>query len=431
MVAGAEPWLDRWLASVKPWSRRRSIAWWLAAAAVVFGVGLIAGKGGDPLIDLKVYRAGGQSWLQGLPLYAARFPSPLKGPDLPFTYPPFAAIVFSVFGVVGYYAAAAMLVVIGLSALTWVILLVWRERHQAADLPAPTPRLVVTTTLAALVVEPISSTFLHGQINLLLMGLVATDTLCPRTRIPRGVLTGVAAAIKLTPAVFLLYFAARRQWRAAVTAACAFAGATLLSFVFARQDSETYWTRTVFDPTRIGDLGYAANQSIRGAVHRLGMGVRTEEYAWFLVSALVICLAYRGARRCVAHEDLSCAVAVVAACQLLISPVSWSHHWVWAAPILLVLAAQVTRTGSRRKIAGAAALIAVFLMGPLLLFPVNGGREMRWFWWQNLIGDAYMLVTLSFIAWAALFRRSAVTAEPPVASAPSTAARRVLVRSVS
>jgi len=98
---------------------------------------------------------------------------------------------------------------------------------------------------------------------------------------------------------------------------------------------------------------------------------------------------------------------------------------------LLVLAAQVTRTGSRRKIAGAAALIAVFLMGPLLLFPVNGGREMRWFWWQNLIGDAYMLVTLSFIAWAALFRRSAVTAEPPVASAPSTAARRVLVRSVS
>ncbi|GAA1981220.1 hypothetical protein GCM10009838_48020 [Catenulispora subtropica] len=384
------------------------------AAAGVFGVGLIAGKGGNPLIDLKVYRAGGLSWIRGLPLYATQFPKPLQGPDLPFTYPPFAAVVFSVFGVVGYLAAAALLVVAGLGALTWVISLVWHERRAAWGLPALNARLAVLLTLSVLVVEPVSSTFLHGQINLLLMGLVAADTLGPRTRIPRGVFTGVAAAIKLTPAVFLLYFIARRQWRAAATAAAAFAGATLFSFLVARRDTETYWTSTVYDPTRIGDLGYAANQSIRGAVHRLALGVKPEEHVWLVASVIVVLLAYRGARRCVASGNLTCAVVVVAACQLLISPVSWSHHWVWIAPILPALAFRVIRSGSRARIAGGGALIAVFLMGPLLLLPVNQGREMHWYWWQNLIGDTYMLVTLAFVAWAALSRRGLPAADQPV-----------------
>ena len=415
MVAGGAARIERW-AALRPWSRRRSVVWWLAGAAIVFGIGLVAGKGGDPLIDLKVYRAGGLSWMRGLPLYSAQFPRPLPGPDLPFTYPPFAAIVFSLFGVVGYHVAAALLVVAGLGALTRVIVLVWRERCQAWELPALDTRLAVTMTLAVLVVEPISSTFLHGQINLVLMGLIATDTLGPRSRIPRGSLTGIAAAIKLTPAVFLIYFIARRQWRAAATAACAFTGVTLLSLLLARRDSQTYWTGTVFDPSRIGDLGYAANQSIRGALHRLGMGADTEAHAWIVAAALVILLAYRGARRCVASGNLTGAVAVVAACQLLISPVSWSHHWIWVAPLLPVLVVRVIAIGSRGQIAGVAALIAVFLMGPLLLLPVDHGVEMRWTWWQNVIGDAYMILTLSFVACVALYRRAEDSAVSPTAS---------------
>ncbi|GAA2057057.1 glycosyltransferase 87 family protein [Catenulispora yoronensis] len=411
MVAGSA-WVDRYAGAVRPWSRRRSVAWWLVVAAGVFGVGLIAGKGGNPLIDLKVYRAGGLSWIRGLPLYATQFPKPLAGPDLPFTYPPFAAVVFSVFGVVGYHVAAALLVVIGLGALTWVIVLVWRERREAWGLPALTARGVVMMTLAVVVVEPVCSTFLHGQINLLLMGLVAADTLGPRTRVPRGALTGIAAAIKLTPAVFLIYFIARRQWRETGTAAAAFVGATLLSFLVARQDSETYWTTTVFDPARIGDLGYAANQSLRGAIHRLGMGAKPEVHVWMLASAIVVLLAYRAARRCVLANNLTCAVVVVAACQLLISPVSWSHHWVWVAPALPALVVRVVRTGSRIRIGGAAALIAVFLMGPLLLLPVDHGREMQWDWWQNVIGDLYMFVTVSFVAWVALARRGKASEVP-------------------
>ncbi|WP_194898944.1 glycosyltransferase 87 family protein [Catenulispora pinisilvae] len=406
------PWIDRLTTSYKPWSRRRAAAWWMAAAVLVFGIGLIAGKGGNPLIDLKVYRDGGISFMKNLPLYTTAFPRPLAGPNLPFTYPPFAAVVFSVLGFLGYYLAAILMVAIGFTALTWTFYLVLRSRAGARFLPEPTPRVLVTLTLLSLVMEPISSTFLHGQINLLLMGLVVTDALGPKTRIPRGVLAGIAAAIKLTPAVFLLYFVARRQWKTASNMAAAFVGATSLSFILAPRDSRAYWTETVFDPTRIGDLGYAANQSLRGGLHRLGglpglaMSVKTEEHLWLALSMAVIALAYLGARRAIRHGDPVCALAVVAACQLLISPVSWSHHWVWIAPMLLPFAIQIVRARERLKIAGLALLALVFLIGPLLLFPVDHGLEMHWGWWENVIGDAYLLITLAFVVWAAVTRRN-------------------------
>ncbi|ACU74292.1 conserved hypothetical protein [Catenulispora acidiphila DSM 44928] len=413
MMAGDGPWIHRLTrSSKKPWSRRRAAAWWTAAAVLVFGIGLIAGKGGNPLIDLKVYRDGGISFMKDLPLYTTRFPHPLDGPDLPFTYPPFAAVLFSVLGFVGYHLAAVLMVLIGFTALTWTIYLVLHNRAGARFLPEPTPRVLVTITLLSLVMEPISSTFLHGQINLLLMGLVVTDALGPKTRIPRGALAGVAAAIKLTPAVFLLYFVARRQWKSASNMVAAFIGATSLSIILAPRDSKAYWTATVFDPTRIGDLGYAANQSLRGGLHRLGglpglaMSVKTEERLWFALSMIVIALAYHGARRAIRREDPVCALAVVAACQLLISPVSWSHHWVWIAPMLLPFAIQIVRGGERLKIAGLVVLTAVFLIGPLLLFPVDHGLEMHWGWWENLIGDAYLIITLSFVVWAASTRRT-------------------------
>jgi len=181
MMADDGLWIDRLTTAYKqPWSRRRAAAWWMAAAVLVFGIGLIAGKGGNPLIDLKVYRDGGISFMKDLPLYTARFPHPLAGPDLPFTYPPFAAVVFSVLGFVGYYLAAVLMVAIGFTALTWTLYLVLVNRAGSRFLPEPTPRVLVTLTLLSLVMEPISSTFLHGQINLLLMGLVAPTPWAPR-----------------------------------------------------------------------------------------------------------------------------------------------------------------------------------------------------------------------------------------------------------
>ena len=410
MALGGESWTDRLVAPDALWSHRRATAWWVAAVVAVFGIGLIAGHGNNPLIDLRVYRVGGLSWLKGLPLYTSRFPAPLEGPNLPFTYPPFAAVAFSGLGLLGYYAAAMVMAIIGFSSLTWTIHLVTRGRSRAAANPAMAPKFVVLLTLCALVLEPVSSTLLHGQINLLLMGLVATDALARKTLLPRGVLAGIAAAMKLTPAVFLLYFVARRQWRAAGVMAASFVVSTLVGALAAPADSRTYWTATVFDPSRIGDLGYASNQSIRGAIHRLGFSMHTETVAWFVVSMLVIAIAYRGARVMHARANAAAALAVVAACQLLISPVSWSHHWVWVAPMLVPVAARTFWCGTRLRKAAMSALLAVFLIGPHWLFPNDHGREMHWAWWENAIGDTYTIVTLGFVVWSATVRVRAVRA---------------------
>jgi alpha-1,2-mannosyltransferase len=404
MAFGGGTWPERLISPKSLWSPRRAAALWFAAAVVVFGIGLIAGHGNNPLIDLRVYRDGGLSWLKGLPLYTSRFPAPLEGPKLPFTYPPFAAVAFSGLGLVGYHAAAAVMALIGFSALTWTIHLAARGSSCAASDPATAPKFAVSLTLAALVLEPVSSTLLHGQINLLLMGLVATDALARKTRLPRGVLAGIAAAMKLTPAVFLLYFVARRQWRAAGVMIASFGVATLFGALVAPKDSRTYWTATVFDPSRIGDLSYASNQSIRGAIHRLGLNSHIETIAWFLISMLVIACAYRGARRMHVRSNATGALAVVAACQLLISPVSWSHHWVWIAPMLLPFAARVFWNGTRLRKAVVSAVLGVFLVGPHWLFPNDHGREMYWSWWENIIGDTYMIVTLGFVVWSATAR---------------------------
>ena len=76
------------------------------------------------------------------------------------------------------------------------------------------------------------------------MTLVIADCVPRRTPWPRGLLLGLGIALKLTPAVFLLYFLLRRDNRAALTALASFAGATLVGFALAWSDSWEYWTHT-------------------------------------------------------------------------------------------------------------------------------------------------------------------------------------------
>src|SRR6185369_14582877 len=76
--------------------------------------------------------------------------------------------------------------------------------------------------LAAVYLEPVRANFDFGQINVVLMTLVLADTVPRRTPWPRGLLLGLAIALKLTPAVFLLYFALRRDGRAALVSVASF-----------------------------------------------------------------------------------------------------------------------------------------------------------------------------------------------------------------
>ena len=358
--------------------------WWLAAVAVVtvFFVARGLTVPGD-LTDLDVYRAGGASWLHGSPLYTDEFPF-----WLPFTYPPVAAVLFGALAILPLVAAATLLTAAGLVGLSLASF--GAVPHRAVALLAVT---------GGVLLEPVRTTLTFGQVNLVLMGLVAADCLLGRTRWPRGLLVGLAAAVKLTPAVFILFFLARRQPGAAVTATVTFAAATSAGMLLAPADSLRYWHTTIFDPSRIGGGEFATNQSLRGALARLGL----PEVCWVVLVLVVLALAWRGARR--AAEPvvalLVVALLVVAAAGLLVSPVSWSHHWVWIVPAVFVFAVRLYR--NRRGMVALAAVVVAFAFGHRFL-PHARQRELEWTWWQHVLGNSYVLVAMAFLIWCATTR---------------------------
>ncbi|NBP86475.1 MAG: DUF2029 domain-containing protein, partial [Mycobacteriaceae bacterium] len=226
-------------------------------------------------IDADVYRMGGEAWLHGRPLYAdgATFPT-RGGLDLPFTYPPLAAIAFSPLALMPLPVASVVITALTLVLLVvsvWLVLSSLRVFDESATFaePASWRRCWLAVGIVAASVtllEPIRANFAFGQINVVLMTLVIADCLPRRTPWPRGLLLGVAIALKLTPAVFLLFFVLRRDVRAALTTVVSFAAATALGVLLARRDSVEYWTATVVNTDRIGAATLNTNQNAAGAL---------------------------------------------------------------------------------------------------------------------------------------------------------------------
>jgi alpha-1,2-mannosyltransferase len=240
----------------------------------------------------------------------------------------------------------------------------------------------------------VRNTLNYGQVNVLLMALVAADCLLPRTRWPRGALVGLAAAVKLTPAAFVLFFLCRGDRRAAGTSAVSFAACTAAGFALDWHDSVRYWTSIVVQTGRPGSPLFCANQSIQGVLARAGLDPRTPggTAAWLAASAVVLVLAWYGMRRARAASDGAWALSLNALAALLISPISWSHHWVWAAPALLLLAVRALQDKNRARLAAALAGLAVFAAGPQWWFPHWANREAHWAAWEQVIGGSYVIL---------------------------------------
>ena len=220
---------------------------------------------------------------------------------------------------------------------------------------------------AAIWLEPIKSNFAFGQINVVLMTLVIADCMPRRTPWPRGLLLGLGIALKLTPAVFLLYFLLNRDKRATLTALASFVAATLAGFVLAWHDSWQYWSDTIRDTDRIGAATLNTNQNIAGTLARLGLSDHARFLPWVAACLLVLALTVWAARRAVRAREPTLAVICIALFGLVVSPVSWSHHWVWMLEAVLVTAVAVgTRFGMTAATAG-------FLRTPTRVSPVAPG----------------------------------------------------------
>lgn len=408
------------------------LLWLLAAAALGYTAwGLLAHT--PYRIDIDIYQMGGQTWLDGRPLYRGDvlFHTPI-GLNLPFTYPPLAAIVFCPFAWLHMPAASVAITVLTLVLLvvSTVIVLTRLDVWNTSTL-LPGPAWLRRWWLAVLVVapatswlEPIDSNFAFGQINVVLMTLVIADCVPRRTPWPRGVLLGLGMALKLTPAVFLLYFLVRRDFRTALTAVTSFAAATLLGFILAWSDSWEYWTHTVHHTDRIGSAALNTDQNIAGALARLGLGEHLRFLLWAGLCVAVLALTVWAMRQVLQAGEPVLAVLCVALFGLMVSPVSWSHHWVWVLPTLLVTTILAWR---RRNVAlGALTVAGVALMAwkPLELLPKHHEETANW--WRQLLGMSYVWWALAVIAAAGLTVTARAGARVSLARNESDAGRQLI-----
>lgn len=349
-------------------------------------------------IDLQVYRLGIETMRNGGDMYGS-LPQTTIGIGLPFIYPPFAALVLAPFALLPWNAAAWAFFITSVAALALTLYLVARRVWPGEDRRKLALFVTACATPLALLLEPARSTLDFGQVNLLLMALVAADCLTEKPKWRRGMLIGIAAAVKLTPAAFVLYFLVRRDYKAAATAAITGAVMTALTFLVLPKESTQYWFGGLGNVKGLSGSAFHTNQSIQGVLARFEIQKPLFTIIWLVLGAAVLALVVAAMRQAVDYPPL--ALGINAVFTLLVSPISWSHHWIWIAPVLLAMIGYATQLPWRRATGWyvvTAITAAVFVYGPQNWLPDGENRESSWTPWQHFIGNTYIWLSLLLVA---------------------------------
>jgi alpha-1,2-mannosyltransferase len=388
-----------------------------AVAAAVYLVAVATHPASAMLkgFDLGVYLDGGQ--------LARHSPGSLYSwhqaghPGIQFTYTPFAAMIFAVLSFVSARVLEDAGVVVSIAALAATLWIAFRELGVAGR----AQRAGATLLLAGvcLWLEPVQRALYLGQVELVLMALIVWDMCQPADKRPwKGAGVGLAAAIKLVPLIFIAYLVLTRRLRAAAVAVAVFAVTIVAGFAALPHASVQWWLHANFlQASRTGFVGVSSNQSLRGTLTRFVGSVASGQPPWIAVAVVAGVAGLAAAtllhRRGLPFEGLmTCALTA-----LLISPISWDHHWVWVAPFLavLVMAGIRARDGLARAawFGGAVALAVVFggwprlwdsgaglLQGGLIWYSPStswahgdnpGYAEYHWHGVQLLAGNLYLL----------------------------------------
>ncbi len=425
------------------------------------------------MLDAWIYRHAVEQWHAGGSLYDW-YANPADH-LWPFTYPPFAAWALTPLTTVTQDRAFQVVMLLAtpvcMAVTAWACLRALGVRRWAGA-AAPWLGLVGVLTL-----EPVYKTMEYAQVNAVLAALVAVDLLAvPASSRWRGVLCGLAAAFKLTPAIAVVVLLVRRQWRAAATMVATASGVTLACWALSPRESARFFLQAAWDPTRAGFAEYAGNQNLKGMVARALVG---DERLWtplwavsvVAVTVLAVLLAVRtdalrpsrqtglvpGGAAAVSDTPAPgsaapapgdpCArtgrehhpapggprlpdaegtvlllqVGVVMGLGLLVSPISWSHHWVWCLPMVLGLAAAAWRWRSGVLGLCAATGWAVFALAMQWWFPNQNHLEAGWTALQRWAGSSYTLwalVTGVALAWEVRRRAAADPGACPVPTRP-------------
>lgn len=425
--------------------------------------------------DVYVYWYALNNWFSGNSLYDWYALPDYK--MYPFTYPPFGAWALSPLTWFDYETAARLMIMAIALQTAVIVALVGRSlgwSWGSAFAIAPWAAILVQQCL-----EPFAQSVGFAQVNTAMMALVMIDVAAPPSWKGRGVASGLAAAIKLTPAIAVLIFLLRHQWRSAITMVATSLAVTLLSWVISPGESARFFFDAMWDPQRAGDAYYTSNQNLKGFVAR-ALPENAWSIAWAitvalaLVAAVWLCLRIQAAATSVvtphviyddaapghlnaatpatgaassaapatgvtvsaasaapagdavelAASDAVAApsavatapapvlpenlatlltAAVIMTLGLLVSPITWSHHWVWGLASVVALIAVALRLKSAPLAALALVQGALFIMAPHWWFPYGQVNELHWNVAEQLVGSSYTLAAIASgvaLAWA-------------------------------
>jgi alpha-1,2-mannosyltransferase len=376
-----------------PDERRRVLTTVALVAAIVSVMGARQFSGDD----LDVYRGAGRALLDGLNPYTG----PVPGTTISFSYTPFSTAVFVPLTALARPVAFFLLTLGSLACLWYVVRRVVDTTF--ADVGASTRlRIVAMVCAGLLLAEPVTETLGLGQMNLFIMAMVIGDVMRRRPSRWQGAWIGFATAFKLTPGIFIVYLLVTRRFRAAFTAMATFALTIALGFLVMPRGSVSYWIDGVgADPNHVGEVTWVANQSVLGSLSRM-VGYASARPWWLALCVPILLfglwLTSHVHRR---YGDLA-GLTTIAFVACLISPYSWSHHFVWFVVPALMLASWARRRGSAVAWLAPAAWALPFLAGPFWLVPASDRRSDHLPWDRALIASAYTIVTVigfAIVTW--------------------------------
>ncbi|WP_018295736.1 glycosyltransferase 87 family protein [Corynebacterium lubricantis] len=368
-------------------------------------------------VDMIIYREGSRAFFSGGEVYSV----PMFAGDLalPFIYPPFGALILGPLtpSWISDDLAGDIMIVVSNILLLACLHFAFKElmpKAQAWDRRAVT----VVAWVAGMLIEPVWLNQGFAQVNMLLMGLVFLDLVPRKRHLPRGFWIGIAAAIKISPLAMCLYFLLRKDFRAIITTAVTALVATLIAAAVRWDATVEYFSVTLLGMNSGNEFGvdssYQSNSSIKGVLMRFAESQAQLDANSTLVNILTIVLSLAvivaGSLLMLAlmRRNMTIdAILVNSLVMLLISPVSWSHHWVWLALILPVTAwrlATVLKQNTALTVVTALWAVLVLTNPPKWWF----GDAIQVFelaiWQKILVSDFVWLAIAYMIALAVALR---------------------------
>jgi alpha-1,2-mannosyltransferase len=396
----------------------RRLASLLRAAAPVLLIVSVAARfawtylvpNGANFVDLHVYLGGAAAIDHPGTLYSYVYADQTPDFPLPFTYPPFAAVVFYPLHFLPFGLVAFLWQVATMAALYGAV----RISQRLIGVPAGAGhRVAMLWTAITIWIEPLRSTFDYGQVNVLLMLGVLWAVYTTRWWLS-GLLVGVAAGIKLTPAISGVYFIGVRRWGAAVFSAVVFLATVGVSVLVVGDQARYYFTDLLGDAHRVGPIATSFNQSWRGGISRIlghDAGYGPPVLVAIAVTAVLAVLAWRA----LDSSDRLGKLLVVELFGLLLSPISWTHHWVWLVPLMIWAIHGPPRERPGARLVGWGWLALTIIGVPWLLsFAQPTIWQISRPWYLAWAGLVYIVAAVATLIWIVATGRRDAGSGPPV-----------------